>query len=245
MLRALAIAVLTTAAVIVAGGAAAAVFDDDVAFWIGAAAGLSLSLFLTKVLLCVSLRRVWFVWLCQTAALAGSLTLIAALLLPGLIGAADKTPLLRTLANMRDIGNAMTAWQLERSFDEGGVAGDVAPVAPQQGEEVAAGRWAAGEVAIVQVEELQQLLVPDHLGVLPEKDGWGHPFEFRLERVDATRSRLMSIRSPGRDGTFSGDAYVPGAFAPTDYDQDIVWADGEFVRWPGGLGITREPSLTP
>ena len=34
------------------------------------------------------------------------------------------------------------------------------------------------------------------------------------------------------DQTFSGGSYQAAAFDPTDYDQDIVWADGFFVRWP-------------
>jgi hypothetical protein len=45
----------------------------------------------------------------------------------------------------------------------------------------------------------------------------------------------MAIRSAGRDGAFSGDTYTAGAFDPLDYDQDIVWADGVFIRWPQRL----------
>ena len=30
----------------------------------------------------------------------------------------------------------------------------------------------------------------------------------------------------------SGTTYTVTSFDPTDYDQDIVWADGFFVRWP-------------
>ena len=37
--------------------------------------------------------------------------------------------------------------------------------------------------------------------------------------------------SSGRDKTFT-TTYTTGPFDPTDYDQDIVWADGFFVRWP-------------
>ena len=44
----------------------------------------------------------------------------------------------------------------------------------------------------------------------------------------------MAVISPGRGGTTDGSTYSVGSFAPTDYDNDIVWADGYFVRWPAG-----------
>ena len=36
------------------------------------------------------------------------------------------------------------------------------------------------------------------------------------------------------DGSFSDDEYTLSSFTTTDFDQDIVWADGIFVRWPVG-----------
>jgi len=42
----------------------------------------------------------------------------------------------------------------------------------------------------------------------------------------------MMIRSPGRDGVFSAADYDVSSFTPSDFDQDIVWADGFFIRWP-------------
>ena len=63
-------------------------------------------------------------------------------------------------------------------------------------------------------------------------DGWGHPLEYYLNTENPTAPQVMGIRSPGRDGTFSGGRYTVGAFDPGDFDEDIVWADGTFVRWP-------------
>ena len=40
---------------------------------------------------------------------------------------------------------------------------------------------------------------------------------------------------PGRSvppGQFSGDTYTKGSFTSTLYDEDLVWADGYFSRWP-------------
>ena len=43
---------------------------------------------------------------------------------------------------------------------------------------------------------------------------------------------VMTIRSAGKDGVYSGDRYEAGTFAPGDTNQDLVWLDGFFVRWP-------------
>jgi hypothetical protein len=80
--------------------------------------------------------------------------------------------------------------------------------------------------------QLKKLLVPQYIQELPERDGWGNPFEYRLNVKDPTVKSAMSIRSPGRDGRFSGLRYAVGPFPRADYDHDIVWANGYFVQWP-------------
>ncbi len=50
---------------------------------------------------------------------------------------------------------------------------------------------------------------------------------------------MVAIRSMGRDGVAVWDgSYTPGFFIGTDYDQDIVWSDGYFVRAPGGVNAS-------
>lgn len=44
--------------------------------------------------------------------------------------------------------------------------------------------------------------------------------------------QVMRIRSPGRDGRFSANDYTVSPFEPTNFDEDIVWTDGYFTRWP-------------
>ncbi|RMH19600.1 MAG: hypothetical protein D6696_10225, partial [Acidobacteria bacterium] len=58
-----------------------------------------------------------------------------------------------------------------------------------------------------------------------------------------TESNVMMICSMGRNGAFGDNPdgntgccevnWTVGAFVTTDYDQDIVWADGYMVRYPG------------
>jgi hypothetical protein len=47
----------------------------------------------------------------------------------------------------------------------------------------------------------------------------------------------MGIRSTGRDNSAEGETYTVGPFITTQYDRDIVWADGFFVRFPAGVKV--------
>jgi len=88
------------------------------------------------------------------------------------------------------------------------------------------------EIAQTSYTSLAKLLVPLYIQKLPERDGWGNPLEYRLNLASPNAISQMSIRSPGRDGKFSCVTCVVGAFPSSDYDHDIVWADGFFVQWP-------------
>ena len=76
------------------------------------------------------------------------------------------------------------------------------------------------------------VLVPQYLQSVPAKDGWKQDFHYFLETTNVLQPQVMAIGSGGRDSTFAGGSYTVAGFDPTDYDQDIVWADGFFVRWP-------------
>ena len=56
--------------------------------------------------------------------------------------------------------------------------------------------------------------------------------------ADVLGRKVMGIRSLGRDGVKETDDYVMGGFNATDYDEDIVWADGFFVRFPQGAKVS-------
>ena len=80
--------------------------------------------------------------------------------------------------------------------------------------------------------DLASLLVPVYLPELPELDGWYHPYDFHLNTANPLAPRIIALRSPGREGTFSGTSYLVGRFDPDSFDEDIVWVDGYAVRWP-------------
>jgi hypothetical protein len=49
----------------------------------------------------------------------------------------------------------------------------------------------------------------------------------------------MAIRSAGRDGIFAATDYPIGPFLTTEYDSDLLWADGLFIRYPAGVQTVK------
>jgi hypothetical protein len=128
-----------------------------------------------------------------------------------------------TTADIRNVGTAMFSWLTDQ------VGASAAGAQEQEKKEQLVG---ITPYRAISTRELKKLLVPQYIQRLPETDGWGNPYEFRLNAKDLLGQSVMMIRSPGRDGAYSARKYSVKGFDPEDYDQDIVWADGFFVRWP-------------
>jgi uncharacterized protein len=129
----------------------------------------------------------------------------------------------RTLGDVRNVGTAMFSWLTDQVGAS--AAGQLQVETPTPGADLK-------NYPPISFEELEKILVPIYLAELPKTDGWGHPYEYYLNAADLMAQHVMMIRSPGRDGRFSEGLYSVSAFAPGDFDQDIVWSDGYFVRWP-------------
>ncbi|HEX9160514.1 MAG TPA: prepilin-type N-terminal cleavage/methylation domain-containing protein [Thermoanaerobaculia bacterium] len=117
----------------------------------------------------------------------------------------------RTMADIRSIA---VAWET-RAVDEKqyNAAGFTLPAYP------------------VTFPQLQTMLAPTYIKVLPQTDAWGVPFAFNADQVvgSATPAEQYAVRSAGRDGKFS-TSYTPG---PTeDPDEDIVYDGGTFIVYP-------------
>jgi prepilin-type N-terminal cleavage/methylation domain-containing protein len=144
--------------------------------------------------------------------------IIAALLVPNLLDALQKTKQKRTMADARNIGNSMMAWLTdEASAAAAGASGsfDLAD-------------W----TGIGDLGQISAQLVPTYIQEIPRLDGWKQDFLFRMEISNPRGDRLFLIASGGRDSSIPAGTYSIGAFDPTDYDQDVIWADGLFLRWP-------------
>jgi prepilin-type N-terminal cleavage/methylation domain-containing protein len=149
--------------------------------------------------------------------------IIAALLIPNFLDALQKAKQKRTVADERNAGTAMFSWLTDQLG--AAAAGQTGTVTPGS----YGGSKTAGAIAT--------LLVPQYLQSVPEKDGWKHDYVYYLKTgTSVLEQQVMLIFSSGRDTNAIASSYTVTAFDPTDYDQDIVWADGFFVRWPQKVG---------
>lgn len=132
--------------------------------------------------------------------------ILAAIAIPNLLLAMDRSKQKRTMVEMRTIGTALEGYAADRK------------VYPQP-------------------EVLEQSLVPTYARELPLVDGWGRPMRYECRSVmNDGRCDLYSIGSSGKDGVFEFESlseYEPGA--TTSFNNDIIFADGNFVRYPGGI----------
>jgi general secretion pathway protein G len=149
----------------------------------------------------------------------GIIGIIAAILIPNLIAALQKAKQKKTMAEIHETGEAMTHWFLDQ------VSADAAGATVAQ--------FSLSDYGSpVTIETLSEMLVPDYIAHLDERDAWGNPYEFYLQSGRVELQYVMAIRSQGQDGQFEGDTYNPGPFKVTQYAEDLVWADGNFIRWP-------------
>ncbi len=142
--------------------------------------------------------------------------IIAALLIPNFLDALQKAKQKRTVADIRNAGTAEMSWLTDQ----------IAAAAAGATNTVSVTEYTAMSHA-----NLSNLLVPQYLQELPQKDGWKANLDYYVT-TNFSQKKIMLTRSYGQKGAADGGSYTAGAFEPTDYEQDIVWADGFFVRWP-------------
>ena len=149
--------------------------------------------------------------------------IIAALLIPNFLDALQKAKQKRTVSDERNWGTAAMSWLTDQE------------AAAAAGTTVTNKVTLASYGAAVPYSEIEDVLEPQYMNEVPERDGWKQPYHFRMNDNFNVRTIIL-IASSGQNGTGAPAAdYTPGAFDPTDYQQDIVWADGFFVRWPSKI----------
>ena len=177
----------------------------------------------------------------MNARILSALCLGAAVTIPALYAESaqpsmnDDTAMRQTIKDIRNVGTAMFAWYKD----------EMAPKANGKGKKEDPEDLKSADISAVPVisrEELTKILVPKYVASIPEKDGWGNPYEFHLNTTDPNAGQVMGLRSAGKDGKFSGDVYEVGAFSPAEVDQDIPWMDGFFVRWPEAKQAAPSPA---
>jgi len=147
--------------------------------------------------------------------------IIAAIAIPNLMTAIERSRQKRTMADIRTVA---TAWEA-RNVETGrfNAAGTV-----------------PGITNVVNVDDLDTQLSPTYIKSMPHTDGWKHPFELYTDQPWASSAPAPSyaIISPGRDGRFSTSVGTSGA--TTNFDCDIVYSNGSFLQYPQGLQTTTQ-----
>ncbi len=153
--------------------------------------------------------------------------IIAAILIPNLLDALQKAKQKRTVGDIRAVGGAWFSWLTDQV---GAAAAGTANTYDYSG----------GLATSVSAANLLTTLFSStsmfYIQEVPVNDGWGNAFDYRWSG-NVLSSQVIGICSEGRDGgTTSGctGTYNMGPFNATKYDQDIVWADGFFIRYPAG-----------
>lgn len=154
--------------------------------------------------------------------------IIAAILIPNLLDALQKAKQKRTVGDMRSVGTAWFSWLTDQvgAAAAGSRRGtyDLSGMIPIGGDELLETLYSSPTEGVFYIQNV------------PTVDGWGNVYTyFHADQIMARQ--YMAIHSGGRDGSPPAPAYQMGPFTATNYDFDIVWADGFFVTWPGGAQV--------
>jgi type II secretion system protein G len=139
--------------------------------------------------------------------------ILAAIAIPNLLTAMQRSKQKRTMADMRTIA---TAWEARATdINRYNAAGYTLP---------------AGSVTIA---NLTTFLAPTYVKTFPQRDGWGNDWAFSADQAWAgtTAAQVYAIVSYAKDGAAS--AYPAGA--TTNFDCDIVYSNGTFIQYPEGV----------
>jgi len=140
--------------------------------------------------------------------------ILAAIAIPNLLTAMQRSKQKRTMADIRSIA---TAWEA-RATDTN--------------------RYNAAGVTLPGTNvtsTLAGILSPTYMKSLPSKDGWGNAWKFLTDQPlgsSNTAAQVYMILSSGKDGSFQGS---PSGGATTKFDCDIIYSNGAFVQYPEGV----------
>jgi len=157
--------------------------------------------------------------------------IIAAILIPNLLDALQKAKQKRTIVDMRSTGTAWFSWLTDQ----------VSAAAAGSG---STNTWDPSAYSTITASALGAMLHPSatffYLQGVPARDNWGGDYWYGATSNLQTTS-IMAIASGGRDNSLDGAAptgqFTVGPFLASDYDHDIIWADGLFVKYPAGLEV--------
>src|SRR5215831_9294634 len=137
--------------------------------------------------------------------------ILAAIAIPNLLNAVQRGKQKRTMSDMRALATAVEAYAVDNNQYPAATCN--------------AGLYTSGTENVLATNSFTNL-TPTYIAQPPKTDGWGR---FMKYAVDANFNNYR-VRSQGRDG-------ADGTLAcgtTTNFNDDIVYADGTFIQWPEG-----------
>ncbi len=141
--------------------------------------------------------------------------ILAAIAIPNLLTAMQRSKQKRTMADMRTIA---TAWEARATdVNRYNAAGLTFPT---------------GNASI---DDLTTYLAPTYVKTFPRKDGWGTNWGFGVDQPWGDTSKpaqVYAIISYGKDAATQS---TPLGGATTNFDCDIIYSNGTFLQYPEGV----------
>jgi type IV pilus assembly protein PilA len=137
--------------------------------------------------------------------------ILAAIAIPNLLTAMQRSRQKRTMADMRTIA---TAWEARATdVNQYSAAGITFPA------------------ATTSITGLSAILSPTYVKQLPVYDGWSSAF------LQGSTTSSYAVKSIGADKTDNTASLTSAAAAITtgNFDCDIIYSDGTFVQYPEGV----------
>jgi len=142
--------------------------------------------------------------------------IIVAIAIPNLLNAIQRAKQKRSMADIRSIGTAAEAYAVDTNRYP------------------AAAGWAYPSgctypTTTVGLSAVANAISPTYIRTIPLKDGWNSWFLYT-----AYNSNLdYVVASNGKDGAKGPDVATLGP--TTDFNCDIIFADGQFIQFPDGM----------
>jgi len=135
--------------------------------------------------------------------------ILAAIVIPNMLQAIDKSRQNRTMADLRTMGSALEEFNIDNS---------AYPVVVAEAE--------------VSGALIETSLEPVFIRVLPTQDAWQNAIRYVSDGTTYTTGSLA------RDGRIGGNLAVGGSGGATNsFDCDIVFSNGQFLQWPEGTQL--------
>jgi type II secretion system protein G len=150
--------------------------------------------------------------------------ILAAIAIPNLLTAMQRSKQKRTMADMRTIA---TAWEARATdVNKYNAAGTISAITA-----------CSNNIATA---SLSGALSPTYIKLLPNKDGWGNKIKFYGDQPwnDPKPAQNYIVWSAAKDGDSAGTGgweATPNGGATTSFNNDIIFSNGVFLQYPEGV----------